>query len=171
MTIAGGALGAVFAVAGAGVQAVWPDAQRPLAIVLGVITLLYALSEAGVIALPVPGRDWQVPAGWVREGFYRSAIIFGSTVGFGIFTRVPYPSFPILLGWLFVSGNVAYGVIAGLVYGVCRAISIYSSAPYTGTAELVEWNQRIMAMIPSMHQLTGLALAAFASYLLIAPAL
>jgi hypothetical protein len=169
MICAGVTMGAVFATPGAVTIAVWPDAQLPLALALGVIALLYALSEAGFISLPVPGRGWQVPATWVRNGFYRSAVVFGGAVGFGVFTRIPYASFPILLAWLFISGNVVYGALAGLVYGVCRAASIYSSGPYSGAEELVEWNQRIMAMIPAVHTLTGFALAAFAAYLLLAP--
>ena len=169
MITAGALLGAAVSGAGALLVSVAPDSQAPLAVVLGAVTLVYALSEAGLIRLPAPGRDWQVPADWVRDGFYRSAAIFGGTVGFGVFTRVPYASFPIFLAWTFVSGNVLFGVVAGLVYGACRAISIYSSAPYTDIEELVEWNQRIMAMIPSVHKLTGLALAAFGAYLLLAP--
>lgn len=171
MIFAGTAIGAVSATAGAILLALVPGAQVPLAVALGFVTLLYALSEVGFINLPVPGRDWQVPATWVRDGFYRSAAVFGSTVGLGVFTRVPYASFPILLGWLFVSGNVVHGALGGSVYGICRAISIYSSAPYSGTEELVEWNQRIMAMIPAVHKLTGAALAAFGAYLLLAPVL
>jgi hypothetical protein len=169
MTLAGGATGAVFAAGGAGLRAVWDGAALPLGLALGAIAFVYASGEIGLISLPVPGRDWQVPATWVRSGFYRSAAIFGGTVGFGVFTRVPYASFPILLGWLFVSGNVVYGIAGGLVYGSARAISIYSSAPHKDTDELVQWNQRIMAMIPSVHKVTGLALAAFAAYLLVAP--
>ena len=171
MVLAGTALGAVFATAGAVLFALAPRAQTPFAFLLGVITLLYALSEAGYMKLPVPGRDWQVPADWVHDGFYRSAVIFGGTVGFGVFTRVPYASFPILLAWLFVSGEPAYGAVAGVIYGVCRAVSIYSSAPYSSTEELVGWNQRMMAMIPSIHRLTGVALAVFAAYLIVAPVL
>ena len=169
MILAGVTMGAIFAAPGTVVMAIWPDARLPLALTLGVVTLLYALSEGGFMSLPVPGRQWQVPATLVRNGFYRSAAIFGSTVGLGVFTRIPYASFPILLAWLFVSGNVIYGALAGLVYGVCRAASIYSSGPYSDTAGLVEWNQRIMAMIPAVHKLTGFALAAFAAYLLLAP--
>jgi hypothetical protein len=169
MIVAGALLGAAFSSAGRLLVNVAPGSQTPMAVALGAVTLLYAFREMGFISLPVPGRDWQVPADWVRDGFYRSAVIFGGTVGFGVFTRVPYASLPIFLGWLFVSGSVGYGVLGGLVYGVCRAISIYSSAPYSGTEELVEWNQRIMAMIPFVHKLTGFALAAFGLYFLLAP--
>ena len=169
MTAAGAATGVAFAAAGAGVSAVWPGATVPLAGVLGAAALTYALHELGLIRLPVPGRDWQVPATWVRRGFYRSAAVFGSTVGFGVFTRVPYASLPILLAWLFVSGNVVFGGLAGVVYGATRALSIYSSDSCRETAELVQLNQRLMRLTPRLHQITGVALASFATYLLAAP--
>lgn len=171
MTIAGGAIGVVFAAAGAGVNALWQDVRTPLAVALGAVTLAYALHEVGLVSLPVPGREWQVPAHWVRNSFYRSAVVFGGTVGLGVVTRVPYASFPILLAWLFVSGNVGVGLASGLVYGALRAVSIYSSANVEGPEQLVELNQRLMRFAPSFHQVTGLALAAFAAYLLLAPTL
>jgi hypothetical protein len=171
MILAGVIVGTAFAGLGTLLYAVRSDLQVPLAIGLGAVTLLYALSESGFISLPVPGRSWQVPADWVREGFYRSAVIFGGTVGFGVFTRIPYASFPIMLAWLVVSGNVLYGAITGLAYGAFRAASIYSSSSISDTEALVNWNQRIMAMIPSVHVLTGVALAAFGLYLVIAPVL
>ena len=171
MTLAGGAIGAVFAATGVGFSALVGDPMAPLAIGLGAIALAYATHEVGLIRLPVPGRDWQVPAHWVRNTFYRSAALFGGTVGLGIFTRVPFASLPILLAWLFVSGNITYGVLAGLVYGAARAISIYSVSNIEGPDQLVELNERLMGFAPSLHHVTGLALAAFAVYLLLAPAL
>lgn len=169
MTFAGAATGAAFGGAGAGVRAFAPDARLPLAGVLGGLTLAYALHEAGLLQLPRLSRDWQVPADWVRHGFYRSAAVFGATVGFGVFTRIPYASLPVLLGWLFVFGNPVYGVAAGTVYGGLRALSIYASGSVRDTEALVALNQRLMATAPLLHQLTGLALAAFGAYLLTAP--
>ena len=171
MTLAGGAAGIAFAAAGAGLSAFWEDATVPLAMALGAVSLVYAFHEVGLVRLPVPGREWQVPVEWVRDGFYRSAVLFGGTVGLGVFTRVPYASLPILFAWLFVSGSIVYGTIAGLVYGAARAASIYGSYGVGGPEQLVELNERIMRYAPSLHQATGLALAAFAAYLLIAPAL
>jgi hypothetical protein len=72
---------------------------------------------------------------------------------------------------MFVSGNVIYAAAAGALYGTTRAISIYSSSSIPDIEALVTWNQRIMAMIPTVHKLTGVALAAFAAYLLIATVL
>lgn len=169
MTAAGAVTGAVFASAGLGVSVAWPEATVPLAAALGAVGLVYALHELGFVRLPVPGRDWQVPADWVRGGFYRSAVVFGGTVGFGVFTRVPYASLPILLAWLFVWGNPLYGALAGLVYGAMRALSIYSSASSQKADDLVQLNQRLMRLGAAAHQVTGLALATFAVYLLTAP--
>ncbi|MEX1254985.1 MAG: hypothetical protein WEE64_11665 [Dehalococcoidia bacterium] len=171
MTVAGMTTGVLVATAGWGVEALWPDATVPLAIALGAVSLVYAAHELGFLRLPVPGRDWQVPASWVHGTFYRSAVIFGGTVGFGVFTRVPYASFPIMLAWLFVSGNVVYGALAGLVYGATRAFAIYSSANCKEPGDVADLNQRLIALAPHVHQVTGVALGAFAAYLLVAPLL
>jgi hypothetical protein len=169
MSAAGALAGVALAAAGAGVFALAPGAMLPLAVALGAVALAYALHELGFIHLPAISRDWQVPASWVRHGFYRSAIVFGGTVGFGVFTRIPYASLPVLFAWFFVSGNVWYGLAAGLTYGVARALSIYLGANSKETGDLVDLNHRIMSMIPALHQVTGAALAAFAAYLLVAP--
>ncbi len=169
MTAAGAATGAAFSAAGAGVSALWPELTLPLAVALGAIAFAYALHELEFLRLPVPGRDWQVPAEWLQGGFYRSAVVFGGTVGFGVFTRVPFATLPILLAWLFVSGNVLYGIVAGLLYGAMRALSIYSSGNRRQPNDMAELVQRLMHLAPLQHQIAGLALAAFAAYLLAAP--
>jgi hypothetical protein len=169
MTAAGAGLGAACAAAGAGVLAAAPDAQQPLAVALGAVALAYALRELGWLPLPVPGRDWQVPASWVRHGFYRSAAIFGATVGFGVFTRIPYASLPILLGSLVVLGNVPLGIAAGTLYGLMRALSIYSSMNSDEVEQLVKLNQRLIALTPAVHQITGVALGVLGAYLVTAP--
>ena len=169
MTAAGAAVGLAFAAAGAGIAALWPDGTLALAVGLGAIAFVYAVHESGLIRLPVPGRDWQVPADWVRDGFYRSAVIFGGTLGFGVFTRVPFASLPILFAWLFVSGNVLYGIVAGAIFGLARGLSIYIGSSRQSPEDMVALNQRLMAMAPSLHLVTGLALATFATYLIAAP--
>ncbi len=169
MTAAAAVTGVAFAAAGAGVSALWPGLTLPLAVALGSITVFYALHELGFLRLPVPGRGWEVPVEWVRIGFYRSAALFGGIVGFGVFTRIPYATLPILLAWLFVSGNVLFGLLAGLLYGATRAISIYSSASSREPADVIQLNQRFMGLAPLQHHIAGVALGAFAAYLVAAP--
>lgn len=169
MTTAGAVSGTLFAAAGAGVSLAWPGMTLPLAIVLGAVAFAYALHELEFVHLPVPGREWQVPNSWLKGGFYRSAAIFGSLVGSGVVTRIPFASLPILFAWLFISGNVLYGALIGLVYGAVRAVSIYASATTQDAGEVVELNQRLMTWAAPAHQLTGFFLAAFAAYLIAAP--
>jgi len=171
MTAAAAAAGVAFAAAGAGIAALWSDAKVPLAFALGAVALVYALHELDFIHIPVPGRDWQVPVEWVRGGYYQSAVVWGTLVGAGVFTRVTYAILPILLAWLFVSGNVLYGALAGAVYGATRAVTIYSSARSREPADVINLNERLMQLAPALHQAVGGALAAFAMYLLIAPLL
>jgi hypothetical protein len=171
MTIAGGVTGVVIATLGWAVDEIAPDATVPLAVALGAVSIAYAAHELGLMRLPVPGRDWQVPVEWVSGGFYRSAIAFGGIVGFGVFTRVTYAAFPVLLAWLFVSGNIAAGAVAGLIYGATRAVTIYLSATSKGPEDVIGINQRLMAIAPSLHSTTGIALAAFGIYLIAAPLL
>jgi hypothetical protein len=90
-------------------------------------------------------------------------------VGFGVFTRIPYASLPVLLAWLFVWGNIPAGVLVGTVYGAARALAIYAGGGCAETEQLVALNRRLQALTPAVHQTTGLALAAFGAYLLIAP--
>jgi len=170
MTAAGTATGIALSGAGAAVSAFLPGMTAPLAAGLGAAAFAYSLHELGFLRLPVPGRDWQVPVEWVRDGFYRGAAIFGATAGVGVLTRVPFATLPILLAWLFISGNVAYGALAGLVYGAARALPIYASASCTEPAGMFQLNQRLQQLAPLQHQIAGIALAAFAAYLLAAPA-
>jgi len=169
MTLAAAGTGATIAFAGAGASVLWGEQPLPLVVALGSIAFAYALHELGFIRLPVPGREWVVPAEWVRGGFYRSAVVWGGIVGAGVFTRVPFAALPVLAAWLFVSGDVVYGVLAGALYGLTRAASIYSAASSRDAQELVGLTQQMMRLATPAHQVTGLLLAAFAAYLLAAP--
>ena len=153
---------------GAGVLQFWPGAILPLVAALGGITIVYALHELGFIRIPVPGRDWIVPAGWVRHRFYRSAVVWGGIVGAGVFTRVPFAALPVLAAWLFIYGDVVYGSLAGALYGFVRAASVYSTASSQDADELVGLMQRIMRLATPAHLLTGTMLAMFGAYQLIA---
>ena len=168
MMAAAASTGAVISALGAGVSALWSGTTLPLAVALGAVAFVYALNELGFVRVPVPGRDWIVPAEWVRHNYYRSGVVWGALVGAGVFTRVPFAALPVLAAWLFVSGDIVYGVLAGAAYGVTRAASIYSAAPSHDTEELVGLTQQIMRLAAPAHLLTGTMLALFGAYLLIA---
>ena len=169
MTAAAAGTGVAIAAAGAGVSALWSGMTLPLAVALGAVALVYALRELGFVRVPVPGRDWIVPAEWVRHSYYRSGVVWGVLVGAGVFTRVPFAALPVLAAWLFISGDVGYGVLAGAIYGLTRAASIYSAASSHDTEELVGLMQHIMRLSAPAHQATGLMLATLGAYLVTAP--
>lgn len=169
MTAAGAATGVTIAAAGAGLSALAPASTLPLAAVLGTAAFVYALHELEFVRLPVPGRSWQVPVEWLRGGFYQSAAVFGGIVGFGFVTRVSFALLPVVLAWLFVSGNVLAGLLAGVLWGATRAITIYSSAAARTPEDVAAINQRLMGFAPGFHVAAGVALAAFGAFLLTAP--
>ena len=168
MTLAAATTGAILATAGAGVLRLWSEATLPLAAALGAITLVYALHEIGFVRVPVPGRDWVVPGDWVRYGLYRRAVVWGSIVGAGVFTRVPFAALPILAAWLFIYGDVVYGALAGALYGLTRAASIFTTASSRDAGEVVGLVQKMMRLAAPAHLLTGFMLALFGTYILIA---
>lgn len=134
---------------------------------LGVITLIYALHELGFIRVRVPGRDWVVPAAWVRQEFHRRAVVWGSIVGTGVFTRIPFAALPVLAAWLFIYGDVVYGAVAGSLYGLVRAGSVYSTASSGNVDEVASIIQKMMRLVTPAHLLTGMLLAMLGAYWLI----
>ncbi len=169
MMVAAAGMATVISAAGAGVSTWWSGMTLPLAVALGAVAFVYALHELGIVSVPVPGRDWVVPAAWVRHDYYRSGVVWGGLVGAGVFTRVPFAALPVLAAWLFVSGDIVYGVLAGAVYGATRAASIYSAASSQDTEELAGLTHQIMRLAAPAHEVTGLFLAGFGAYLLAAP--
>ena len=91
---------------------------------LGILTALYSLREVGVLNLPLPTSNWQVPGAWVRGGRYVSSARFGGILGLGFLTRAPYPSFFLLLGIEFVSGSWLVGALFGAMFGMARGESV-----------------------------------------------
>jgi acyl dehydratase len=67
MMAAAASTGVVISAAGAGVSALWSGMTLALAVALGAVAFVYVLHELGFVRVPVPGRDWVVPAEWVRD--------------------------------------------------------------------------------------------------------
>jgi hypothetical protein len=88
---------------------------------VAVVSAAYALRELGLVRLPIPYHNWQVPRSWLRSGFYSSAIAYGLVLGTGFATRAPFASFHMMVGLNFVLGAPIVAVVLGLAYGVSRA--------------------------------------------------
>jgi hypothetical protein len=82
------------------------------------------LRELGLIALPLPSRNWQMPSSWHRLGRHGSAMAFGATMGVGVLTRAPMASFHGLLVVEMVLSSILIGGGLGATYGIGRAIPV-----------------------------------------------
>ena len=89
---------------------------------LGILALAYALSEVGLFHLPSLTQRLSAPDMPDEDRPYRRAIVLGGTMGAGMGMGCPMPTYYILLGWVAVSGNPAYGALVLGAYGLGRVI-------------------------------------------------
>ena len=133
---------------------------------LALLAFVYSLHELGFLRLPVPSSGWQVPVEWANWGYYRSALVWGVTLGTGLATRMPFPAYFVLLGWLIVVGNPYYGLAVGGGYGFARAVPVLLAGTLQVTKHMGYANPvPIVQSRAVWHPLNGVALLAFAGLL------
>lgn len=92
--------------------------------VLGILVL----RELGMIPVPLPYRDWQMPRSWLRHGNLRSAMMFGLTMGVGAVTRAPIAAFHATLLLDIMLASLGTGLIMGCIFAVGRALPVLIAA-------------------------------------------
>jgi hypothetical protein len=99
-------------------------------ILLGIIVGLYILSELKILKLSVPQRKWQIPSTWLQESHELNMWIWGTILGAGIFTFIPYITFYIIYLVSAMFFEPYMGSFIGAIYGFARAFaSILISLP------------------------------------------
>ncbi len=68
-----------------------------VAALIGIVAVVYGLGEVTRANLWVPQRHWLVPSQWSWYGSLRYAAAFGSILGAGFFTLIPFIGYHILL--------------------------------------------------------------------------
>lgn len=135
--------------------------------------LYYGLVEAtGRPGLPPPGRTWQVPERWVRDGpQWRRTVVWGSLLGPGLVTRNPYAGFGLLILAVASVGDLRDGValsaVLGFLHGLGRAVALLRAVRDAASADYMQ------SIIESMRwraidgaallAVTGLAMTTLAS--------
>lgn len=89
---------------------------------LVIIASIFLLNELGVILVDVPQIKKQIPATWVRNTPLHNMMIWGSSLGAGIFTYNPHATFYILYLYIGFFKQPYIGLVGGLMYGVSRWI-------------------------------------------------
>ncbi|MFB4325147.1 hypothetical protein RB298_22745 [Priestia sp. BR_2] len=87
-----------------------------------IIVGLYMMHDYKIINLKVPQRKWQIPATWVNGSSVRNMWVWGSILGAGIFTYLPYMTFYLLYIYVGLFKDPTFGMLFGLVYGFSRAV-------------------------------------------------
>lgn len=117
----GAVLGAVLALVGSRLLP-WPIEH--LLVMLGLLSVLYALGQLGFAKLPFPERTRTVSVQWGRSG-PRGMAIWGLTNGgLGFVTQVSFPGYYVVLALLLVIGEPVYGSLVGFVYGFARSLPL-----------------------------------------------
>lgn len=100
-------------------------------ILVGVLAIAYAFSDAGLIHLPRPSVMAAVPVTWWRWWRpYGAALAYGAALGLGVTTRIEFGAFYILCLWCVLKGEIWYGVVLMGTYGIARALMLPSISCY-----------------------------------------
>ncbi len=91
---------------------------RVMFVVAGSMALLFALSELGLMRVPLPEFTSRIP-NWITKGYGKSYLLglFLGNAGIGC----PNPAFYVLLTYIASTGSVVAGGWLGLVHGLGRA--------------------------------------------------
>lgn len=100
---------------------------------LGAVALLGLLMELKVLPMSAPYRHWQVPRDWPQKyGPWGGYALWGSTLGLGIVSYIPFVSYHVFLACMLLSGGAVEGAVFGVLYGVGRSLA--SLVPAIGAA-------------------------------------
>lgn len=89
--------------------------------------LLAAMIDSGALPIPIPTPRRSVPESWwTRHPRPIAALMYGSILGMGVTTFVPFASFYFLLVASFVLGP-SFGALIGFTYGISRSLPVLAA--------------------------------------------
>ena len=142
------------------------DASLPAwgAWLIGVLALAYALSDVGVMPLPRPVLREAVPITWWRWWRpYGAALAYGTALGLGVMTRIPFGAFYVLCVWCVLKGDVAYGAMVMGTYGAARALVMFPASwgVYRHRGALTTWLTSPLFNVWRAQRIVAVALILF----------
>ncbi len=134
----------------------------------GILSMLYAAHELGLIRVPVPQSRWQVPRSWRTLSPPIAAAAYGFPLGLGVMTGIPVGTFYVAAIWTFLVGDPLLGAISMGIYGMGRGFPIVWLARALRSAEDTDRVSRmLLSCRPGMHYLNGLILGFVGTCLLV----
>ena len=148
------------------------SARMTLAVVLysalGVVAIIYALSELGVFHLPSLFGRVTGPSLPDQDKPYRRAVVLGSTFGAGLGIGCPMPQYYIILGWAVAAANPLFGAILLGVYGLGRVVpAVALGALIVAGTDRRKVSQGMTSFRERTSGFTNGLLAAMGSYLIV----
>lgn len=127
-TVGGASLGGLLGALGQGAPTIGRHGRAGL-VVLGIMILIGAALDAGLVGPRLPSLHRQVNEDWLRR--YRGwvyAMGFGIQLGVGVVTIVSISSVYLAFIAALLSGSVATGSLIGGSFGLLRAIPLLATA-------------------------------------------
>jgi hypothetical protein len=139
-TVAAAAVGGVVGWAGG----LWTEPRQLVSTAVAGAVLAALAGLADVSGLRVPSSKRSVPKSWFdRWGTLRSSALYGSILGLGLSTVVPFASYYWLLAFAFLVGTGGYGALLLGAYGLGRTVSVLLLTPVmvrsTDTLQVALW--------------------------------
>lgn len=139
--------------------------------VAGVVAILYAASDIGLIDLPHPTLMSAVPVTWWRRWRpYRAPLMYGAALGLGVTTRIPFGAFYVLCILSFLRGSALYGAMLMATYGLTRTLTVAGASWITGSRGMAteQWLSTPFCDVRRVHAIASASLIAAGSLLLTA---
>jgi hypothetical protein len=104
--------------------------------IIGLVGIVLAAREFGLIRLPLPTVHRSVPPSWwIQRGAIRGAFAYGFVLGMGVTTVIPFGSFYLIAGCAFLAGDPLYSLGLGVAYGAARAFPVLGTSYLVGRSD------------------------------------
>lgn len=132
------------------------------------VAVVYGVSYLRHRPMPIPTSSWQVPRLW-REVFPPSVtgLLYGSGLGVGVLTRVPFVLYYIVLALIALDGTTASAFMTGAVYGIGRLAPIVSSVLARSSEAHVDVVERLLRRRPGVETIIGVLQLVVAAVLVV----
>jgi sulfite exporter TauE/SafE len=120
--------GAVLGFAGSQLFTQVPYVRTLLLISVAAASGVYGLAALVGVELQVPTGHWMVPRHWGGYGWNGGALLFGSALGLGLLTVIPFVGYYLVLAFCFLSHRTSIGAVTLGAFGLGRSLPILATA-------------------------------------------
>jgi hypothetical protein len=146
-----------------------PDVFAARWVLFLAVAVLYSLHEIGVVRMPRPQRQWQVPPAWrVYYHPFVTAAGYGFLLGFGILTRIVVSTFYLLLLWDLLMADPVRAAEATALFGFAQTLPLLIAGwSVTSIEDVHRVADKSWSLRPLVHRLNGVVLAFVAGGMLV----